>query len=136
MIFGYTGYRGIQGRCALTHHRLAGAYDLVIVSEVHGGYQFPGIRDSAEELATQVCGHFRIHPGRLVWVERHEEDWRVVTFGWDWERRMFSLPMRWPTTREAVESLRVLDSGPEVARWVDVVKSPAEPALPLALVGA
>ena len=131
MTFDYVDYTGAASKCRIEIDRQEG-FILVTASELDGGHRLGGIRDSAEELATQVCRAFNISPQFLGWIEHNEyggelpEEWFAVTFGFDWTKCSLSNPRRWRVTGGQATEVRQRGGAMSWATWTRRARELAE----------
>ena len=131
MTFDYVDCTGAASRCRIEIDR-RGGFILVTASELDGGHRLGGIRDSAEELATQVCRAFHISPQYLGWIEHNEyggklpESWFAITFDFDWTKCGLSNPLRWRVTRQQAAEARQRGEALSWATWTRRARGLAE----------
>jgi len=95
MIYKYKGYWQQESHCYLERYN-----NIVLATEVADN---PGtsITNMADNLATQVCKDFKIHPSNVVWIEHYTpksyrnstgtqgEEYSIVWFDWDLTEERF-----------------------------------------------
>lgn len=117
MIYRFEGRCGRESTCDIHVRRMADPRDpsILVIAEERGDNPGPPIAESAAIIATSLCNDFGISPHDLVWLELSNRStgahlgtgggWSRVSFGFDWSRAVFTLPVRRPLSREQAEAM-------------------------------